>query len=166
MGAQLIETTNVKIKKLRPDAKVPVYGSAEAAGADLSAVFSPEDYKDGVIKEGEEAVGIKPGQRLIVKTGIAIELLPGFEAQVRPRSGLAAKHGITVVNTPGTIDSDYRGEIMVILLNTGDKTFYINPGDRIAQMVIAPVVRGDFAVVDELDNTVRGVNGFGSSGVK
>lgn len=166
MGANLIGTTSVKIKKLRPDAKLPTYGSNEAAGADLSAVFSPEDYKDGVVVAGQEAVGMKPGQRLIVKTGIAIEILPGFEAQIRPRSGLAAKNGITVVNAPGTIDSDYRGELMVILLNTGDKTFYINPGDRIAQMVIAPVIRGEFEEVETLDDTARGIKGFGSTGMQ
>ena len=153
MGAGAIIQTPVKVKKLRPDAKLPTYGSAEAAGADLSAAL-------------DSFVTIEPGQRLVVPTGIAIEMLPGFEAQVRPRSGLAARHGITVVNTPGTIDSDYRGEIKVILLNTGPESFNIDPGDRIAQMVIAPVLRAAFDEADELDSSERGTAGFGSTGVK
>ncbi|WLR90900.1 dUTP diphosphatase [Shinella zoogloeoides] len=153
MGAGDIIHTPVKVEKLAPTAKLPTYGSAEAAGADLSASL-------------DLPATIEPGQRLVVPTGIAIELLPGFEAQVRPRSGLAAKHGITIVNTPGTIDSDYRGEIKVILLNTGTEAFQIEPGDRIAQMVIAPVIRGAFAETDELGSSDRGTAGFGSTGVK
>jgi dUTP pyrophosphatase len=153
MGGNLFETTSVRVKLLHANAKVPTYGSNEAAGADLYAVF-----------DHDETVVLQPGERQIVPTGIAIELNTGTEAQVRPRSGLAAKHGIAVVNAPGTIDSDYRGEIKVILLNTGKKAFTINSGDRIAQMVIAPVIRGEFSVAESLDDTARGENGFGSTG--
>ena len=152
MGMTIIETTNVRIKLAHPNAKVPTYGSAEAAGADLYAAF------DG------PAIALAPGERKLIPVGIAIELLPGYEAQVRPRSGLALKHGLTVVNAPGTVDSDYRGEIGVILLNTSDVAYHVNSGDRIAQMVIAPVIRGEFSVVDELDSSERGAGGYGSTG--
>ncbi|MBD9511540.1 dUTP diphosphatase [Ensifer sp. ENS10] len=148
----MTEAQQIRIQLLHPEAKVPTYGSEEAAGADLYAVF-----------EGEERT-IMPGERLIVDTGVAIELNPGTEAQVRPRSGLAAKHGLTVVNAPGTIDSDYRGEIKVILLNTGDRGIILKKGERIAQMVIAPVIRGVFTIAESLDDTSRGENGFGSTG--
>jgi dUTP pyrophosphatase len=107
---------------------------------------------------------LHPGRRALVKTGIKIALPEGYEAQIRPRSGLAAKNGVTVLNAPGTIDSDYRGEIMVVLFNAGDHVFNINPGDRIAQMVIAQYSRVQLDEVQSLDNTDRGENGFGSSG--
>jgi dUTP pyrophosphatase len=152
MGANLFDTTGVRVKLLHPEAKVPTYGSNEAAGADLSAVVDGEFI-------------LAAGERAIIPTGIAIELNSGTEAQVRPRSGLAAKNGITVVNAPGTIDSDYRGEIKVILLNTGKEDFKIKTGDRIAQIVIAPILRGEFTVAESLDDTDRGANGFGSTGV-
>lgn len=151
MGASLYETTGVRVQLLNDKAKVPTYGSNEAAGADLYAVVDGE-------------LVIPAGERAIVPTGIAIELGTGTEAQVRPRSGLAAKNGITVVNAPGTIDSDYRGEVKVILLNTGKEDFTIKTGDRIAQMVIAPVIRAEFTVAGSLDDTARGANGFGSTG--
>jgi len=140
----------VEFKKLHPDAKVPVYSSNLAAGADLHAI----NFYD-----------IGPGEWLLVKTGLAIALPEGTEAQVRPRSGLALKHGITVLNSPGTIDADYRGEIGAILINHGDKPFQICPGDRIAQLVIAHVTRAAFAEVAELSSTERGAGGFGSTGV-
>lgn len=150
MGHSFDPNIEVKFKKLDLAAQTPIYGSAEAAGADLTAVGAHE---------------IRPGERAIIPTGIAVELPAGTEGQVRPRSGLAAKNGITVLNTPGTIDSDYRGEIKVILLNTSDDTFWIKSGDRIAQLVIAPVLRARFGQVGTLGDSDRGTNGFGSTGV-
>ena len=132
---------------------LPVYQSAHAAGLDLLAAV-PE----------AEPVVLLPGARALVPTGLTIALPPGYEAQVRPRSGLAAKHGVTVLNTPGTIDADYRGEIGVILINHGDAPFSIRRGERIAQMVIAAVVRAELVPVDTLAATDRGSGGFGSTG--
>jgi len=131
----------------------PVYSSLQAAGADLCACLAEKEF---VLKAGKHA---------IIPTGISIELPEGYEAQVRPRSGLAAKFGVTVLNSPGTIDSDYRGEIKVILINLGEKDFVINSGDRIAQMVIAPVTQSTFEITDSLSDTERGTGGFGSTGV-
>jgi len=111
-----------------------------------------------------EAVTLKPGARHLVPTGLSIALPQGFEAQVRPRSGLAVKHGVTVLNSPGTIDCDYRGEVKVPLINHGQDDFVIARGDRIAQMVVAPVTRISWSEVESLDETVRGTGGFGSSG--
>lgn len=113
---------------------------------------------------GYEEVVLKPFERRLLPTGIAIELPEGYEAQVRPRSGLAIKHGITILNSPGTIDSDYRGEIKVILINLGNEDFVVRRGDRIAQLVIAPVVRVQWEEVEELTESLRGPNGFGSTG--
>jgi len=152
MGAS-IPLVPVKIKRLRQDATIPTYGSAEAAGADVYAVFDKNDD-----------LWLAPGERRMISTGIAVELPVGFEFQVRPRSGLAAKHGLTIVNTPGTVDSDYRGEIKVILLNTSNKAYQMSPGERIGQLVIAPVLRAQFAEVEELDISDRGAAGFGSTG--
>lgn len=135
--------------------KLPAYETASAAGMDLRAAI-----------EGDEAQVIAPGDILIVPTGIALGIPEGFEAQVRPRSGLAAKHGVTVLNSPGTIDADYRGEIKVILINHGRKPYEIRRGDRIAQMVFASVVRADLVVVDQLTSSERGDGGFGSTGIK
>ncbi len=131
----------------------PALASALAAGADLRAAVP-----------SAEPLTIEPGQRAIVPCGFAMALPPGYEAQVRPRSGLAAKHGITVLNSPGTIDADYRGEVMVILVNLGQDSFRIERGERIAQMVVASVVQPTFIVGDELDETERGAGGFGSTG--
>ncbi len=131
---------------------LPVYSSAEAAGADLRACI-------------QEDIVLKPGQRYLVPTGLSIQLPAGYEAQIRPRSGLAIKHGISLVNTPGTIDSDYRGEVKIIMINLGSEDFVIKRGDRIAQMVIAPVTHGMFAMADSLDATDRAAGGFGSTGV-
>ena len=112
---------------------------------------------------GEEKL-LAPGQRALIPCGFAMALPEGFEAQVRPRSGLAARHGVTVLNSPGTIDADYRGEVQVILINLGEAPFAIRRGDRIAQMVVAPVLSAHFTVKAELDETVRGAGGFGSTG--
>ena len=148
---------SVKIKIVRlPHAKglpLPAYQSASAAGLDLVAAV-PADAP----------LTIKTGERAQVPTGIAIALSPGTEGQVRPRSGLAARHGITVLNAPGTIDADYRGEIHVILVNLGDNLFEVVRGDRIAQLVIAPVFRAQLQEQKGLDNTGRGTKGFGSTG--
>ncbi len=135
--------------------KPPEYQSSAAAGMDLTAAI-----------EGDVLMVLQPGQRQLIPTGIAIELPLGMEAQVRPRSGLALKHGITVLNSPGTIDADYRGEISVVLINHGAHDFVVERGSRIAQMVIAPVVQLDILVVDALSTTGRGTGGYGSTGTK
>lgn len=132
---------------------LPAYETAQAAGMDLRAAV-PHD----------EPLILRPGSRFPVPTGLAFALPPGFEGQVRPRSGLAAKHGVTCLNSPGTVDADYRGEVKVILVNHGEEDFVIRRGERIAQLVIAPVVQGVWAEVDSLDDTVRGAGGFGSTG--
>jgi dUTP pyrophosphatase len=132
---------------------LPAYETADAAGMDLRAAV-PDD----------QPITLKPGERAMAPTGLTIALPPGHEAQVRPRSGLAAKHGITCLNTPGTIDADYRGEVKVILINLGQEPFVIRRGERIAQMVVAPVTRAELDVVTELDETKRGAGGFGSTG--
>ena len=134
---------------------LPSYETAGAAGADLRANFSA-DQRDGM--------RLAPGGRALVPTGLRLAIPLGFEVQIRPRSGLALKHGITVLNTPGTIDSDYRGPLGVIVINTGQQAFEIAHGDRIAQMILAPVVQAAFALVATLDKTARGVGGFGSTG--
>ena len=135
------------------DLPLPAYETAGAAGMDLrAAVFE------------DAPVTLRPGARDIIPTGLAMALPEGFEAQVRPRSGLAAKAGVTCLNTPGTIDSDYRGEVKVILINLGSEDFVIRRGDRIAQMVIAPVLQAAWSEVSKLDETLRGTGGFGSTG--
>ena len=143
----------VKVQLISDGARLPVYGSKEAAGADLCACL------------GNDTLVIEPHKWAMVPTGISIALPVGFEAQVRPRSGLAAKKGITCLNSPGTIDSDYRGEVKVILINHSDEPFVINHGERIAQMVIARHETASFEVVTSLDETQRGAGGFGSTGV-
>ena len=135
-----------------------------AHGADLPLPGYATEGSAGMDLRSAEALTIRPGARALVATGIAIALPDDMEAQVRPRSGLAVKHGITVLNAPGTIDSDYRGEIKVPLINLGTEDFVINRGDRIAQMVVAPVVQMELIEVEELDETDRGSSGFGSSG--
>lgn len=132
---------------------LPAYESALAAGMDLRAAVPDET-----------PYVLKPGSRHAVPTGLAFALPPGFEGQVRPRSGLALKAGVTCLNTPGTIDADYRGEVKVILINLGEEDFTIRRGDRIAQLVIAPVVQASWSEVESLDETARGANGFGSTG--
>jgi dUTP pyrophosphatase len=144
-------SVTVRFRRLRGTAIVPRYMTAGSAGMDLSSA-------------AEAAVVLAPGARLGVPTGLAIALPVGYEAQVRPRSGLAIKHGVTVVNAPGTIDADYRGEIVVLLVNLGSEPFSIAPGDRIAQMVVAPVIQVQLEEVDALDDTARGAGGFGHTG--
>ncbi len=131
---------------------VPNYGTEAAAGVDLRAFI-------------EQDILIRPMQRILIKTGLFMEIPVGYEAQVRPRSGLAIKKGITVLNSPGTIDADYRGEIMVILINLSNEDFIVKSGDRIAQMVIASHEQADWKLVESLDDTERGAGGFGSTGV-
>ena len=131
----------------------PAYETAGAAGADLRAAVNEA-----------APLQLEPGARALVPTGLAMALPPGFEAQVRPRSGLAARHGITCLNSPGTIDSDYRGEIQVLLINLGQEPVEIRRGDRIAQIVVAPVSQAHWTETEALDETPRGVGGFGSTG--
>jgi dUTP pyrophosphatase len=131
---------------------LPTYQTPSAAGMDLCAAL-------------ESPIILKPGERILIPTGLKMALPEGFEAQIRPRSGLAIKHGITMLNSPGTIDADYRGEIMVIAINHGDQPVQFNHGDRIAQMVIAPVVQLEINLTESLDDTQRGSGGFGSTGV-
>ncbi len=132
--------------------ELPAYQTADSAGADLRAAVA-------------EPVVLKPGERAVIPCGFAMALPSGWEAQVRPRSGLAVKHGITVLNAPGTIDADYRGEVMVPLINLGVEPFAVNRNERIAQMVLAPVHQVHWRAVDALDDTERGTGGFGSTGL-
>ena len=141
----------VQIKKLRPDAIIPRYMTTHAAGLDLCAAL-------------DAPVVIEPGHRVAISTGLAFALPPGFEGQLRPRSGLAREHGITLVNSPGTLDADYRGPLTVLLINHGPDAVAIAPGHRIAQLVIAPVVQAELIEVSDLDSTARGAGGFGSTG--
>jgi dUTP pyrophosphatase len=141
----------VRFQKLRPGALAPRYMSSGAAGLDLAAA-------------PEAPIEIAPGGRAAVPTGLAFEIPAGFEGQVRPRSGLARKLGITLPNAPGTIDSDYRGEVLVLLMNLGTEPFVVKPGDRIAQLVIAPVVTAELEEVAAVGETARGKGGFGHTG--
>ena len=150
-GAETVEIDVVRLAHAR-DLALPDYATAAAAGADLLAAI-------------DQDIELGPLERRIVPTGISIALPLGFEAQVRPRSGLAAKNGITVVNAPGTVDADYRGEIGVILINLGKEPFRISRGMRIAQLVVARHARAVWREVSELDGTARGAGGFGSTGV-
>ena len=148
-------SVTVRVKRLPHGEGLPLpsYQSKEAAGLDVVAG----------VPEGA-AVAIPPGARALIPTGFALELPRGYEAQVRPRSGLALKHGVTLLNSPGTIDSDYRGELMVILVNHGDEPFLVRRGERIAQLVIAPVSHAEIVAAEELAATLRGQGGFGSTG--
>ncbi len=137
-------------KRIHPDAVLPAYAHPSDAGMDLRSVAD---------------LTIAPGRRALVPTGLVMMLPPGYEAQVRPRSGLALKHGVTVLNTPGTIDSGYRGEVGVILANLGEAEFSVAKGDKIAQMVIAPVTQPEVVETDVVDATDRGAGGFGSTGI-
>ena len=141
----------VKISRCRPQARLPRYMTEQAAGMDLYVVL-------------DDDVVLAPGQRVMVPTGIAIALPSGYEAQVRPRSGLAVKYGVTLVNSPGTIDADYRGEISVIIINHGEIDFIIKDGERIAQMIVAPVSRCCWSLVENLEISERGSGGFGHTG--
>ncbi len=139
----------VKIQKLHPDAVIPEYQTLGSAGADLVSV---------------QDVDIQPGKVRAINVGFSVAFPPGYEIQIRPRSGLAAHYAVTVVNTPGTVDSDYRGPMKVLLINHGDKVFRVNKGDRIAQMVLNEVCRAHFEELEMLDETERGTGGFGSTG--
>jgi dUTP pyrophosphatase len=141
----------VLVKRLKEGVPLPRYQTEDAAGLDLSACV-------------ETQVSIAPRERQLIGTGLSIALPRGIEGQVRPRSGLALKHGVTVLNSPGTIDADYRGELRVLLVNFGEEPFVVSNGDRIAQLVIAPVSRAELEVVAELDATSRGAGGYGSTG--
>ncbi len=144
----------IKIKVVnRGHQQLPAYATPQSAGMDLRANL-------------DEPVTLRPLERRLIPTGLHIALPEGYEAQVRPRSGLALKHGLTVLNSPGTIDADYRGEIGVVLINLSQQDFVVNDGERIAQMVIARHEQGDFDVVEELDATERGEGGYGHTGVK
>lgn len=140
----------LRFRRIHPDAVLPAYAHESDAGMDVRSV---------------ESLVVPPGGRALVHTGLVMLLPPFYEAQVRPRSGLALRHGVTVLNTPGTIDSGYRGEVGVVLANLGDSDFRVEKGDKIAQIVVAPVVRAEIAETDEVDETDRGVGGFGSTGV-
>jgi dUTP pyrophosphatase len=141
----------VQLRRLRPDAVIPRYMSSRAAGLDLCAAI-------------DESIVLAPGAAAAVGTGLAMAIPAGYEGQVRPRSGLAKNQQVTVLNAPGTIDSDFRGHCMVLLINHGREPFTIASGDRIAQLVIAPVVQAELVEVDSLDETERGAGGFGSTG--
>ena len=153
----MVCSVDIRVKRLPASVEptelpLPTYQTAGSAGADLYAAVASQ-------------LILSPGQRALIPTGIVLELPHGYEAQVRPRSGLALKHGITTLNAPGTIDADYRGEVGVLLINHGSIDFSIDRGDRIAQLVIAPVTRGEFSTVGDLTSTERGVGGFGHTGL-
>jgi len=139
----------LRVQRLSERAVLPLYATEQAAGLDLFA---------------SEPASLAPGERAVVQTGLCIEIPDGFEGQVRPRSGLAARHGITVLNSPGTIDSDYRGEIRVLLVNLSREPHTIQPGDRVAQLVVCPVARARLVEAAELGGTARGAGGFGHTG--
>lgn len=145
------QTLAVQVRRLSPAAILPRYMTDLAAGVDLHAALVT-------------GITLAPGERTLVPTGLALAIPPGFEGQVRPRSGLALKKGVGLVNSPGTIDADYRGEVAIIIINHGQEAVTIAPGERIAQLIIAPVVRAEFVEVDELDTTRRNAGGFGHTG--
>ena len=141
----------VLVKKLGPSVKLPTYKTSGAAGMDLMAYI-------------EKSIELKPGESSLVPTGLSVAFPEEYEIQIRPRSGLAAKNNISVLNTPGTIDSDYRGELKIIIYNHGNEDFVIKNGDRIAQMVLVPIVKMEFEETNDLPETIRGEGGFGSTG--
>ncbi len=146
-----MDPVSVRIKRLSPQAVLPEYHSAHAAGMDLHAAL-------------QDPVTIEVGEIVKIPCGFAMSLPDGYEAQIRPRSGLATRHGLSIPNAPGTVDSDYRGPVVVALINLGRKSFVIEPKMRIAQMIVAPVVRAAVEEVNDLDDTPRGSGGFGSTG--
>lgn len=146
----------IAVRRLRQrddDLPLPTYRSDDAAGMDLMA-------------DTDEPIRMRPGERVLVPTGLAVEIPSGFEAQIRPRSGLALRHGVTLLNSPGTIDADYRGEVQVLLVNLGVNDFVVRRGDRVAQMVVTPVARAEWREVEELGETARGEGGFGHTGFR
>jgi dUTP pyrophosphatase len=148
-----MEAIPVQVKRVRSCAILPRYMTDLAAGMDLHAAL-------------DAPLRLAPGERCLVPTGLAMAIPPGFEGQVRPRSGLALKQGVTLVNTPGTIDADYRGEIGILMINHGQEEVFLNPGDRIAQLIFAPVRRAVLSEVEVLEETARNAGGFGHTGVK
>ena len=153
MAESIMKTVPVKIKRLvNYKGELPTYQTSLASGFDVRAQVG-------------ESLKLAPGARALVPTGLSFEIPPGFEIQARPRSGLAIKQGITVLNTPGTIDADYRGEVKIILVNLSSEVVDIKDQDRIAQLVLCPVVQADFQIVEELADSARGAGGFGSTGV-
>lgn len=148
---------NIKLQALPhfEGLEIPKYESIGAAGLDIRAAIN-----------ADQPITLKPGERMLIPSGLKMEIPLGYEVQVRPRSGLAFKHGITLVNAPGTIDSDYRGEVSTLLINLGQQNFIINRGERVAQWVVAPVVQTSFTMVDALSDTARGTGGYGSTGKK
>ncbi len=150
-----MKTVVIKISWLDPesagDLNLPAYHSADASGMDVAAAVA-------------EPIELAPGEVIMIPTNLAVAIPPGFEIQVRPRSGLAIKHGVTIINSPGTIDADYRGEVKIGLINLGPKPYTIQRGDRVAQLVVAPVQRAELQVVTELERTVRQTGGFGHTG--
>ncbi len=147
-----MQRPRINLKKLHADAQVPNYMTELAAGMDICACL-------------DELLTLQPGARALIPTGLALAIPSGYEVQVRPRSGLAIRHGISLVNSPGTIDADYRGEINIILINHGDEPFTIESGNRIAQLVVAPVCQAELNEVEDLCTTARGDGGFGHTGV-
>ena len=145
--------TEISIKRLSKTVSMPKYETTESSGMDLAADI-------------EEKIEIKPGETKIIPTGLSVSIPQEFEIQIRPRSGLAVKHQLSVLNTPGTIDADYRGEIKVILINLGKKSFVVEKGSRIAQMVLCPIIKAKIIETETLDDTTRGSGGFGSTGTK
>ncbi|MDA9624772.1 dUTP diphosphatase [Candidatus Pelagibacter bacterium] len=145
--------TKILIKRLSKEVSLPKYETAGSSGMDLAANIDAN-------------INLEPGKSTVVPTGLSIAIPLGFEVQIRPRSGLAAKNNISVLNTPGTIDADYRGEIKVILINLSEEMFVIEKGLRIAQMVVCPIIQAEFEEVNELNETIRGTGGFGSTGTK
>lgn len=148
----MVDITRIPVKLLREGAVLPRYMTSQAAGMDLCAALAAP-------------VSLQPGERQLIPTGLALAIPAGYEGQVRPRSGLALRQGLALVNSPGTIDADYRGEIGIIMINLGQDTVTIDPGDRIAQLVIAPVVRAELLLVEDLEQTQRSAGGFGHTGV-
>jgi dUTP pyrophosphatase len=147
-----VPMVEIKIRKVHPRAVIPAYMTEQAAGMDLCTVI-------------DQPVVLAPGERELLPTGLAMEIPPGYEGQVRPRSGLALKKGISLVNSPGTIDADYRGEVAIIIINHGSEAVEILPGDRIAQLIIAPVTRVTLVETDTLNESQRSSGGFGHTGV-
>tara|TARA_B110000444_G_scaffold205851_1_gene199188 strand:- start:354 stop:794 length:441 start_codon:yes stop_codon:yes gene_type:complete len=145
--------TKILIKRLSKKVSLPKYETSGSSGMDLAAYIN-------------DNIDLDPGTSAVISTGLSVAIPKGFEVQIRPRSGLAAKKNISVLNTPGTIDADYRGEIKVILINLSDKKFVVENGLRIAQMVVCPIIQAQLEEVDELDSTIRGKGGFGSTGTK
>lgn len=157
---------HLPIKLLHPDAQIPKYQTTGASGMDLHCVDAQDCWGGALIWYGTAGCIsiLTPGSRALFSTGISLSIPPGYEGQIRPRSGWALKDGITVLNSPGTIDSDYKGEIKVLLINLGHESVEIKRGDRIAQLVIAPVVKAELVLVSELETSARGAGSFGSSG--